>query len=64
MITTLALLDLLLLTVHMKNAQVVTSLQTSFNKSVHKLSTSCVRTACSLFDVTSLEQAVNNLKQA
>ena len=30
-----------------KNAQVVTSLQTSFNKSVHKLSTSCVRTACS-----------------
>ena len=30
-----------------KNAQVVTSLQTSCNKSVHKLSTSCVRTACS-----------------
>ena len=30
-----------------KNAQVVTSLpQTSCNKSVHKLSTSCVRTAC------------------
>ena len=27
-----------------KNAQVVTSLQTSCNKSVHKLSTSCVRT--------------------
>ena len=30
-----------------KNAQVVTSLQTSCNKSVYKLSTSCVRTACS-----------------
>ena len=30
-----------------KNAQVVISLQTSCNKSVHKLSTSCVRTACS-----------------
>jgi hypothetical protein len=30
-----------------KNAQVVTSLQTSCYKSVHKLSTSCVRTACS-----------------
>ena len=30
-----------------KNAQVVTSLQTRCNKSVHKLSTSCVRTACS-----------------
>ena len=30
-----------------KNAQVVTSLQTSCNKSVHKLSASCVRTACS-----------------
>ena len=30
-----------------KIAQVVTSLQTSCNKSVHKLSTSCVRTACS-----------------
>ena len=29
-----------------KNAQVVTSLQTSCNKFVHKLSTSCVRTAC------------------
>ena len=44
-----------------KNTQVVTSLQTSCNKSVHKLSTSCVRTACSLFVVTSLEQVVNNL---
>jgi hypothetical protein len=30
-----------------KNAQVVTSLQTSGYKSVHKLLTSCVRTACS-----------------
>ena len=29
-----------------KNTQVVTSLHTSCNKSVHKLSTSCVRTAC------------------
>jgi hypothetical protein len=31
-----------------KNAQVVTGLQTSCYKFVHKLSTSCVRTACSL----------------
>ena len=30
-----------------KNAQVITSLQTNCNKSVHKLSTSCVRAACS-----------------
>ena len=30
-----------------KNTPVVTSLQTSCNKSVHKLSTSCVRTVCS-----------------
>ena len=30
-----------------KNAQVVTSLQTSCSKSVHRLSTGCVRTACS-----------------
>jgi hypothetical protein len=30
-----------------KNAQVVTGLQTSCYKSVHKLSTSCLRTACS-----------------
>jgi hypothetical protein len=44
-----------------KNAQVVTSLQTSCYTSVHKLSTSCVRTACSQFVVTSLKQAVNNL---
>ena len=41
--------------------QVVTNLQTSCYKSVHKLSTSCVRTACSQFVVTSLKQAVNNL---
>jgi hypothetical protein len=47
-----------------KNAQVVTSLQTSCYKSVHKLSTSYVRTACSKFVVTSLKQAVNNLQQA
>jgi hypothetical protein len=40
-----------------KNAQVVTGLQTSCNKSVHKLSTSCVPTACSQL----LEQVVNNL---
>ena len=30
-----------------KNAQVVTSLQTCCNRFVHKLSASCVRTACS-----------------
>ena len=30
-----------------KNAQVVADLQTSCYKSVHKLSTSCLRTACS-----------------
>jgi hypothetical protein len=30
-----------------KNAQVVAGLQTNCYKSVHKLSTSCVRTACS-----------------
>jgi hypothetical protein len=30
-----------------ENAQVVTGLQTSCYKSVHKLSTSCVHTACS-----------------
>ena len=44
-----------------KNAQVVTSLQTSCYKSDHKLSTSCVRIACSQFVVTSFEQAVNSL---
>ncbi len=44
-----------------KNAQVVTGLQTSCYKSVHKLSASCVRTACSHVVATSLEQAVNNL---
>jgi hypothetical protein len=48
-----------------KKAQVVTGLQTSYYKSVHKLSTSCVRTAC-MFPLvaTSLEQVVNNLEQA
>jgi hypothetical protein len=30
-----------------KNAQVVTGLQISCYKSVHELSTNCVRTACS-----------------
>ena len=39
-----------------KNAQVVASLQTSCKKSVHKLSTSCVRTACSMFAGTSLNK--------
>ena len=39
---------LLCVTLHIrKNAQVVTSLQTNCYKSVHKLSTSCLRTACS-----------------
>jgi hypothetical protein len=42
---------------HVKNAQVVTGLQTSCYKSVHKLSTSCVRTACSQL----LEQVWNKL---
>jgi hypothetical protein len=41
-----------------KNEQ--TSLQTSCYKSVHKMSTSCVHTACPKLS-TSLEQAVNNL---
>jgi hypothetical protein len=40
-----------------KNSQVVTSLQTSCYKSVQKLSTSCVRTACSQL----LEQVWNKL---
>jgi hypothetical protein len=40
-----------------KNTQVVTGLQTSSNKSIHKLSTSCVRTACSQL----LEQVWNKL---
>jgi hypothetical protein len=44
-----------------KNAQLVKSLQTSCYKSVHKLSTSCLRTTCSQFVVTSLKQGVNNL---
>jgi hypothetical protein len=45
-----------------KNAQVVTSLQTSCYKAVHKLSTSCVRSHClSQVVVTSLKQSVKNL---
>ena len=40
-----------------ENAQLVTSLQTSCYRSVHKLSTSCLRTACSHFVVTTLKQA-------
>ena len=44
-----------------KNAQVATELQTSSNKSVHKLLTRCIRTACCEFVGTSLEQAVHKL---
>ena len=44
-----------------KNAQVATELQTSCNKSVDKLLTRCIRTACSEFVGTSLEQAVDKL---
>ena len=44
-----------------KNAQVARDLQTSCNKSVHKLLTRCIRTACSEFVGTSLEQAVHKL---
>ena len=44
-----------------KNAQVVTDLQASCNKSVHKLLTRCIRTACSKFVGTSLQQAVDKL---
>ena len=44
-----------------KNVQVATDLQTSCNKSVHKLLTRCIRTACSEFVGTSLEQAVDIL---
>ena len=44
-----------------KNALVATYLQTSCNKSVHKLLTRCIRTACSEFVRTSLEQAVDKL---
>ena len=53
--TLVMLVRILLCTINdtCKNAQVVTSLQTSCNKSVHKLSTSCVCNACSLFVVTS-----------
>jgi hypothetical protein len=46
---------------HVKTHKFVTSLQTSCYTSVHKLSTSCARTACYQFVVTSLKQAVNNL---
>ena len=38
--------------------------QTICYKSVIKLSTNCIRTACSHFFVTSLEHAVNNFKKA
>ena len=44
-----------------KNAQVAVDLQTSCNKSVHKLLTRCIRTACSEFVGTSLEQAIDKL---
>ena len=44
-----------------KNAQVATDLQTSCNKSVHKLFTRRIRTACSELVGTSLEQAVDKL---
>ena len=44
-----------------KNAQVATELQTSCNKSVQKLLTRCIRTACPKFVRTSLEQAVDKL---
>ena len=47
---------------HVKTHKFVTGLQTSCYTSVHKLSTSCARTACSQFVVTSLKQAVNNLR--
>jgi hypothetical protein len=40
-----------------KNAQIITSLQTSCYKSVHKMSKRCLFPVV----VTSLEQAVNNL---
>ena len=44
-----------------KNAHVATDLQTSCNKSVHKLLTRCIRTACSKFVGTSLQRAVDKL---
>ena len=44
-----------------KNAQVVTGLQTSCYKSVHKLSTSCVRTACSKLVDKQCENNFSNL---
>ena len=44
-----------------RNAQVVSNLQTSCNKSVHKLLTNNVHTALFKVVETSLEQAVKNL---
>ena len=49
-----------------KNAQVVTGLQTSCYKSVHKLSTSCVRTAfsyscCNKFGTIYINKLVTSL---
>jgi hypothetical protein len=46
-----------------KNALVVADLQTSCNKVVVKPVSGCVRTACSQFVVTSLEQVVITLLQ-
>ena len=46
---------------HVKNAQVVTNLQTECNKSVHKLLKSCVRTVCSKVVGTIKLGSVNNL---
>ena len=54
-------LRLSVITYTRKNAQVATDLQTSCNKSVRKLFTRCIRTACSEFVGTSLEQAVDKL---
>ena len=42
-------------------SEVATGLQTNCNKSVHKLLTRCIRTACFEFVGTSLEQAVDKL---
>ena len=49
------------LTYTRKYAQVATDLQTSCNKSVQKLLTRCIRTACSEFVGTSLDRAVDKL---
>ena len=46
-----------------KPGNIVTGPQTSCYKSVHKFSSSCIRTACSYVVPTSLEQAVNNCNQ-